>query len=220
MNRTNFFLTIMLIFFCSAFCIAQEPSTDRKNPTPFTGNTVEGEYDGLETTHYYSFIANKGEVEITATAETQNYSKLVDFELLDETGRQLQLFSVVGKETPQTDSAKVRIIRKQRVILRVYLREDNDIKHLKYQVQLDGAVEFENSAATPSTAGTPQMTTGTPPATTQTPSEMMGGSPKVTAAEKDVRSCLPQTGTLVITTSSGESYEVDLKNVVKAAVKP
>ena len=219
-------LIILLSFLICPLLSAQEPSTDKKNPTPMTTNTVEGEYDGLETTHYYSFMANKGTVEVILSAETQRYSKLVDAELLDETGRSLLLVGVVAKEELQTESKTVTLIRKQRVILRVFLREDTDIKHLTYKVQVGGPVEFEAVASpgmntTPPAMGggtAPAMQQNTPTAQQNTPAEMMGGSPSATPG-KDVRSCLPQTGTLVITTASGESFEIDLKNVANATVK-
>lgn len=227
MKSAKRFITAALILFCSTVCFAQEPSTDKNNPTPFTSNTVESEYDGLETAHFYSFIANRGDVEIIATAQTQRYSLLVDVELLDETGRQLLLFGVVAKEQPQTESRTVKIIRKQRVILRVFLRKDNDIKYLNYKVQIGGAIEFETAATS---GGTPQQMSGAAPATSDTPPEMMGNQSPATPSEimgtspasevKDVRSCLPQSGTLVITTASGESFQLDLKQVVKATVKP
>ena len=211
----------------SAICFAQEPSTDRNNPTPFTSNTVQGEYEGAETSHHYRFIANKGEVKITATGETEKYSTLMDVELLDQSGSRIVIFGVVAKEDPQTEVKTVTFHRKQPVTLRVVLRQDPDIKHLKYEVRVDGAVEFEAAGmpgASPSAMGTPMPPATPTPVNTnnQTPSVAappeMSGMPNSIAGEE--RLCLPMFGTLVIETTSGESYEVDLKTVVKASIKP
>ena len=222
------FAFVILSF--SAICFAQEPSTDRNNPTPFTSNTVQSEYEGAETSHHYRFIANKGEVKITATAETEKYSTLMDVELLDQSGSRIVVFGVVAKEDPQTEIKTVTFHRRQPVILRVFLRGDRDIKHLKYQVRIDGAVEFGASGmpdASPSAmvdnpaplgTATP-MPTKVPdqPPSPATPPEM-SGMPQ--SMPDDERLCLPVSGTLVIETTSGESFELDLKTVVKASIKP
>jgi len=222
-------LVIFSILLCSTLCIAQEPSTDKNNPAIMTSNTVEGEYDGLETAHFYTFTANKGEVEVIVTAQTEKYSLLVDAELLDQTGRQLLLVNVVAKEQPQTESRTVKIIHKQPVILRVFLRKDNDIKHLNYKVQIQGAAEFQPAATSGQMMNTPPPTPpemgGKTPETSKTPSQMMNTPPATpsgmmgTPETSDVRSCLPQSGTLTITTASGKTFQVDLKDVVQATVK-
>ncbi len=219
-----------VILFFSAICFAQEPSTDRNNPTPFTSNTVQSEYEGAETSHHYRFIANKGEVKITATAETEKYSTLMDVELLDQSGSRIDIFGVVAKENSQTEVKTLTFRRRQPVILRVYLRGDKDIKHLKYEVRVDGAVEFEAAGmpgpspsamddnpaplgtATPAPAPVPAQ----PPAVA-TPPEMSG---MPSSMADDDRLCLPLAGTLVIETTDGKSFELDLKTVAKASIKP
>ena len=218
------------ILFLSAICFAQGPSTDRNNPTPLTSNTVEGEYEGAETSHHYRFIANKGEVKITATGETERYSTLMDVELLDQSGSRIAIFGVVAKEDPQTEVKTVTFHRKQPVTLRIFLREDKDIKYLKYQVRIDGAVEFEGAAmpgAAPAMPDAPAMpaTSAMPaapampetPAQPATPSEM---SAMPTSIAGDDRLCLPVSGTLLLETTNGETFAVDLKTVVKASIKP
>ena len=218
------------ILFLSAICFAQGPSTDRNNQTPLTSNTVEGEYEGAETSHHYRFIANKGEVKITATGETERYSTLMDVELLDQSGSRIAIFGVVAKEDPQTEVKTVTFHRKQPVTLRIFLREDKDIKYLKYQVRIDGAVEFEGAAmpgAAPAMPDAPAMpaTSAMPaapampetPAQPATPSEM---SAMPTSIAGDDRLCLPVSGTLLLETTNGETFAVDLKTVVKASIKP
>ena len=233
------------ILFLSAICFAQGPSTDRNNPTPMTSNTVEGEYEGAETSHHYRFIANKGEVKITATGETEKYSTLMDVELLDQSGSRITIFGVVAKEDPQTEVKTVTFHRKQPVTLRIFLREDKDIKYLKYQIRIDGAVEFEGAgmsgaapaipdapampetSAMPTAPATPDAPAMPPmpadPAMPQTPSQPatpseMSGMPSSIAG--DDRLCLPVSGTLLLETTSGETFAVDLKTVVKASIKP
>lgn len=171
-----------------------EPSTDRRNPTPFASTSAEGEYDGDATTHYWRFTAGKGEVKLTATAKTKAYSTLMDVELLDETGRSLEKFSVVANESGRTETRARSFVRRQPVIVKVFMREDRDIKHLRYELELAGAVETEGGAAAPAGQAAQPTATGD-------------------------RMCLPASGTLTLLTKTGESYEVDLTQVVKASVK-
>ena len=175
--------------------LAQEPSTDRRNPTPLASNTVEGEYDGEATVHYYRFVAGKGEVKTTLSARTQRYSVNVELELLDESYRQLDRVGVTANEAGRTATNVHRFVRRQPVILKVSMPADNDIKHLKYEIELAGTVEFEGGASGASAAGA-----------------------QATAAAGE-RLCLPASGTLVLTTTSGENYEIDLSQVTKATVK-
>ncbi len=130
-----------------AWAAAQEPSTDRRSPTPLTSNTVEGEYDGEATVHYYRFVANKGEVKTVLTAQTQRYSVNVDVELLDENYRQIEKLWVTANEAGRTETNVHRFVRRQPVILKVSLPADKDIKHLKYEIELSGAVEFDGGAS-------------------------------------------------------------------------
>lgn len=178
--------------------LAQEPSTDRRNPTLLTSNSAEGEYDGDATTHYWRFMAGKGEVKLTATAKTKAYSTLMDVELLDEAGRSLEKFSVVANESGRTESRARSFVRRQPVIVKVFMREDRDIKHLKYELELAGAIETGGDASG-----------GQATQATQTAQTAAGGD----------RMCLPASGTLTLLTKSGESYEIDLTQVVKATIK-
>ncbi|HEY9403470.1 MAG TPA: hypothetical protein VIQ24_12470 [Pyrinomonadaceae bacterium] len=176
----------------SGLAAAQEPSTDRRNPTPFASTSAEGEYDGDATTHYWRFTAGKGEVKLAATAKTKAYSTLIDVELLDEGGRSLEKFSVVANESGRTESRTRSFARRQPIIVKVFMREDRDIKHLKYELELAGAVETDGGASGMQAAQT-----------------VPGGE----------RMCLPASGTLTLMTKSGESYEIDLTQVTKASVK-
>lgn len=183
----------LLALVCAAASFAQEPSTDRHNPTPLASNTVEGEYDGEATVHYYRFVANKGDVKTTLTAKTQHYSVNVDLELLDESYRQIEKLWVTANEAGRTETNTHRFIRRQPIILKVSLPADRDIKHLTYEIELSGAAEFDGSGATAATA-VAQTATGD-------------------------RLCLPASGTLVLTTTGGENYEIDLSQVTKAVIK-
>jgi hypothetical protein len=187
--------------FCIAAAFAQEPSTDRRNPTPLTSNSVEGEYDGEATVHYYRFVANKGELKTTLTASTQRYSVNVDLELLDENYRQLDRVGVTANEAGRTETNVHRFVRRQPVILKVSMPADKDIKHLKYEIELAGPVEFEGGASGPGASGVTATTTAQ------------------TATVAGDRLCLPASGTLVLTIASGEKYEIDLSQVTKAAIK-
>jgi len=195
---------LALVTFAAA---AQEPSTDRRNPTPITAASVGGEGDGDAATHYWRFTAGKGEVKLSAHARTKAYSTLVDFELLDESGRSLDKVSVAANEAGRTGTLARNFVRRQPVIVKVFLREDRDIKHVKYELELAGAVEFDG---------------GTPGASTSSAVASGAGAtavgPQTTAASGD-RLCLPATGTLVLTTADGQSYEIELSQVTKAVIK-
>ena len=187
----------------AALASAQEPSTDRRNPTPLASNTVEGKYDGEATVHYYRFVANKGEVKTTLSAKTQRYSVNVDVELLDENYRQLEKLWVTANEAGRTETNSHRFVRRQPVILKVSMPADKDIKHLKYEIELAGAVEFDAGPTGATAADTPGV-------------NAVAGAQ---AAAQGDRLCLPASGTLVLTTTSGENYEIDLSQVTKATVK-
>jgi hypothetical protein len=197
MRRVQFTCALILALTTFAAARGQEPSTDRRNPTPFASNSVEGEYDGDATTHYYRFVAGKGDVKVSFSGKTKAYSTLVDVELLDESGKSLEKFSVVANESGRTESRTRSFIRRTPVIVKVFMREDRDIKHLKYELELAGPVEFGDGA----TAGNGAATQAGPSA-------------------QGERMCLPATGTLVLTLADGTAHEVDLTQVAKALVKP
>lgn len=203
--RAAFTFAVTLLFLCLAApaAPAQEPSTDRRNPTPLTSSSVEGEYDGDAAVHYYRFVAGKGDVKTTLTAKTQRYSVNVDVELLDENSRQLEKLWVTANEAGRTMTNTHRFVRRQPVVIKVTLPADTDIKHLKYEIDLAGAVELDG-AASPN---------GSTPATAMTT-----GGTQAAPASGD-RLCLPTAGMLVLTTAAGESYEIDLSQITKAIIK-
>ena len=190
-----FVATIFALTISLGLAKAQEPSTDRKNPTPLTSNTVEGEYEGDATVHYYRFVAGKGEVKTMLSAKTQRYSVNVDVELLDENYRQIEKLWVTANEAGRTETNTHRFVRRQPVILKVSLPADKDIKHLKYEIELAGAVETDGGGGA-----------------------VVGQAAVQTPVAGD-RMCLPASGTLTLLTKTGESYEIDLTQVVKASVK-
>ena len=195
MNSKVFATMILFLaacFACLPHARAQEPATDRRNPTPFTSASVEAEADGDAATHYYRFVAGKGEVKVSVTGKTKAYSTPVEVELLDETGRSLERFSVVANEAGRTETRARSFVRRQTVIVKVFLREDRDIKHVKYEIELSGPVEFDGGSTSPA-------------------------SPQSAQGE---RMCLPASGTLVLMTAGGEAYEINLSEVVKASVNP
>ena len=194
MRRIQFTCALLSMFAWFAFAprvLSQEPSADRKNPTPFTANSIEGEYDGDATTHYFRFIANKGEVKVSVNATTKAYSTLMDVELLDESGKSLEKFSVAANMSGRTEAVTRSFVRRQPVIVKVFMREDRDIKHLKYEIDLAGPVEFDGG----------------------------GTAARATPAAQGERMCLPAAGTLVLTLQDGSAHEVDLAQVTKATIK-
>jgi hypothetical protein len=194
MRRIQFTCALLFMFVWFAFAprvLSQEPSADRKNPTSFTANSIEGEYDGDATTHYFRFIANKGEVKVSVNAKTKAYSTLMDVELLDESGKSLEKFSVAANMSGRTEAVTRSFVRRQPVIVKVFMREDREIKHLKYEIDLAGPVEFDGGAT---------------------------AAPATPTAQGE-RMCLPAAGTLVLTLQDGSAHEVDLAQVTKASIK-
>ena len=172
-NATNFGLSklaaasLLLLAVLTAQAAAQV-STDPDSPTPMTTNVVAGKSNGKARTHYYSFVAtaaDPGEVKVKVTASTDERSTNLRVNLLDEDGQTvMNEIYVIPNRDPATKVGKHTFAERQKVVLRVTLPEDPQVKLLNYRVEVTGAVEFEQPAVTADpSAATPTDAGATPP---------------------------------------------------------
>jgi hypothetical protein len=170
---------ILSLTFVSA---TQAQSTDMDSPTALTSNTIEGEGDGTAETVYYSFTATKGDVKVTVDAKTDDRSTPLRVTLLDEDGKELLPIYVVAKGTGGREVGKKRFVRETKVILKIAMQDDKDVKLLSYKIKLDGAVKVEETPTSTEAASSVEQTTpdSSTEQTTSTDSSAASGDDKTT----------------------------------------
>jgi hypothetical protein len=153
---------------------AAAQSTDIDSPTPMTTNIITGKSNGKAKTIYYSFTAtavDPGEVKVKVTASTDERSTNLRVNFLDDDGQKvMDEIYVIPNRDPAVKVGKHTFADRQKVIVRITLPDDPQVKLLNYKIEVTGAVEFEP---------TPDATTTTEPAATPTP------DPGATAADSD-----------------------------------
>ena len=169
-NNTSFntlscvVLTILSLTFTIA---AQAQSTDMDSPTALTSNIIEGEGDGKAETVYYSFTATKGDVKVTVDAKTDDRSTPLRVTLMDEDGKELLPIYVVAKGSSTRAVGTKRFVRETKVIVRIRMDDDPQVKLLTYKIKLDGAVQVETPAVVSEEAPAADQTAN--PSVDQTP---------------------------------------------------
>lgn len=139
-------LSLVLILTISAFTAAtRAQSNDIDNPTPLPAMTIQGEGDGKAETLYYWFTASKGDVKITVDAKTDDRSTPFRVALLDEDGKELLPIYVVAKGAGARETGTKRFVRDTKVILKIRMDDDRDVKLLTYKIKLEGAVKVEET---------------------------------------------------------------------------
>ena len=155
---------LALLFVLGVHAAAQSVSMDADNPTPMTSNIVTGKSNGKARTVYYSFVATgaePGEIKVKVTANTDERSTNLRVNFLDEDGQKvMEEIYVIPNRDPATKVARHTFADRQKVIMRVTLPDDPQVKLLSYKIEVTGAVEFEPPAVDPSTP--PDATTVTP----------------------------------------------------------
>ena len=149
--KNNFYainLIILAILSLTFRAETRAQSNDIDSPTALTSNVVEGEGDGKAETVYYSFIATKGDVKITVDAKTDDRSTPLRVALLDADGKELLPIYVVAKGAGAREVGTKRFVRDTKVILKIRMDDDKDVKLLTYKIKLDGAVKFEEPPPT------------------------------------------------------------------------
>lgn len=149
----------LLITFVS---ISAAQSTDPDSPTPMTTNVVTGKSNGKAKTVYYSFTATgaePGEVTVNVTASTDERSTNLRVNFLDAHGQKvMDEIYVIPNRDPATKIGRHTFADRQKVIMRVTLPDDPQVKLLNYKIEVSGAVEFEQSSDTNPTASTTEGT--------------------------------------------------------------
>lgn len=180
MNRNSFKATFNKLYRLAAAALllaalaagaAAQVSTDPDNPTPMASNVVTGKSNGKARTHYYSFTAtaaDPGEVKVKVTASTDERSTNLRVNFLDEDGQKvMDEIYVIPNRDPATKVGKHTFAERQKVVMRVTLPEDPQVKLLNYRVEVTGAVEFEAAPVAtedPAVATPPADPAAAPPA--------------------------------------------------------
>ena len=162
------FVIIALLLAIGVPAAAQSVSTDADNPTPMASNVVSGKSNGKAKTVYYSFVAtgtDPGEIKVKVTANTDERSTNLRVNFLDDDGQKvMDEIYVIPNRDPATKVARHTFADRQKVIMRVTLPDDAQVKLLTYKIEVTGAVEFEqpavDPAATPDATATPSADSG------------------------------------------------------------
>jgi hypothetical protein len=143
-------------------------STDVEAPTPMTTNIITGKSNGKAKTIYYSFMvtaAEPGEVKVKVTASTDERSTNLRVNFLDDDGQKvMDEIYVIPNRDPAVKVGKHTFADRQKVVMRITLPDDPQVKLLNYKIEVSGAVEFEPAPETPTTtdpATTPPADPGT-----------------------------------------------------------
>jgi hypothetical protein len=228
--KTQLILLVTMILSLAVGVVAQ--SEDIDSPTPVTGNMISGEGDGKAQTIYYSFTATPGDLKVTVDAKTDHYSTPVVVSLLDEDGKELLQVYTVAAGAGQREVKSRRFVREQKVIVKIALREDAQVKLVTYKIKLDGAMQGGTtvSSAPPDTSMSSGTTADSSASITPEASASVSSSNSMKmSANKSLglaisnllgeKLNLPTNGKLRIEMKDGSIQEIDLVNVKKILVK-
>ena len=102
--------------------LAPAQSKDRDHPTKLKSNQLNGNVEPSGDEYFYSFLAQPGELTLTADVKANGSGATVTYELLDENGSKALLCCVYA----QGDGAgsgrqrdKIRLAKRQLVILHI-----------------------------------------------------------------------------------------------------
>jgi hypothetical protein len=188
---------------------AHAQSKKIETPTPLTSNEISGIIDNStkdDAYYYYSFRANPGEVKITLTVEpnlNEEYSGLTsaEFILVDSNSEVLAKNVVSPPSGAQQSRAvvQVEITKRETLILGIKLPGGRNFAGIgKYQVRIEGAVEFDEKRGDPN--------------------EVLD---KARGRDENRNGdCLPKQGTLIIKMKDGSNKIVDLSEAQTITVVP
>jgi DNA-binding protein YbaB len=148
-NKTHFFLLTLLLLLAVSAAPAAAQSSDPDSPTKMTSNILEGETDGKAVSYYYRFTGGPGDVRVTVDGKTDGYSSPLRVELMDEDSKTLESIYVVALKEGKREVKKFRLLRQQKVIMKISTRDDPDIKLLNYKIKLEGEVGFPDGGDEP-----------------------------------------------------------------------
>ncbi len=194
---------------------ATAQSTDPDNPTPMTTDVIKGRWPADKlVSHYYSFVAGPGVVNLSINCVTDSGSTIVGAQLTDAAGHLFTRLESIGKEsvTPTyvqdvAGGEGVRLVatfeikRRQKLLVRFYTAITNPDSAGSYAIRVsgDGVTSGENNTSTISGS---INSTGNNPA---------GGNNVFV---------LPKSGKLRLVMDDGTVQEINLSRVREATVKP
>jgi hypothetical protein len=137
-------LASVVLLTCAGPALAQAPSTDRDNPTPFTTNEIKGDGVDEKTQYFYSFTGGPGDVTITldVKAEKSTAVSSVDIALFNASSKKL----LSTYANPDHGSSKravetVNVHGTQTLLLEV----DVSTGVSSFKIKLDGAVTLNGT---------------------------------------------------------------------------
>jgi len=122
MKASNLRIVGLLFILAAMSSLAAAQSSDRDHPTRLTSNQLAGNVEATGNEYFYSFVAQPGQLVLTADVKANGAGATVTYELLDESGSKALLCCVYV----QGDGAgsgrqqdKLRFAKRQTVILHV-----------------------------------------------------------------------------------------------------
>jgi hypothetical protein len=118
-------------------------STDFSRPTPLTSVPLVLEGDGSQDiSHYYSFEAGPGNILVTLDGRASKYSTNVQVRISDTNRNELGMVYLVAGNSPSSETKRLTIPKRQRLILETIEHQDAQMGQLKYSVNVSGAVHL------------------------------------------------------------------------------
>lgn len=132
--------------------IGNAKSKDKGKPTPLTSKKIVGVIDSesIGSSYYYSFMAGPGEIKVTLSVESgplngaSSSLKSVSFTLFDRNESEIASRRVATSygDAPRRAMASADLARRQRLVLGVTINEGFNKGVGRYELELDGAVDF------------------------------------------------------------------------------
>jgi len=197
MNRRQTYTAIVTFFALVVLAnVANAQSKDQDNPTPLASNVISDtpSPDKNGEAHYYSFVANPGDVIITLTVEATKGVVQVGFTVFDENEVRLADSYATSGINPQAVE-KIYVKRRQRIVLKV--KTQNTTGFGQYRLRIGGDVVFGEK-----------------------PTGGISGYDKTTTSTSAIKECLPKQGTLIIKMKDGSKKIIDLSEAETVTVVP
>ncbi len=207
--RCTWLVALLLFAVIASVGITNAQSKDQDHPTPITSTVISGEPispDSNGLNYYYSFVANRGDVTITLTAEASRDLVQVGFDLFDE--KEVRLVhaaatTIVSSFSTHTTTGEavrtVTVKHRQRMVLRISILGAG---FGKYRLRLSGSVDLAQGVdekATPTIGG-------------------LNASNQV-GQPKHI-DCLTKHGTLIVKMKDGSKKIIDLSDADTVTIVP
>lgn len=143
--------TRLLPVLCGSLLVAAQPtfaqSTDFSRPSPITTLPIVGEFDGAQSTaNYYSFEAGPGSILVTVDGHATRYSTTMQVKVSDANRNELGGVNLVAKTSPSSETTRINLSRRQKLVLETRLNEDTSMGVLKYSINMSGPIAITKAA--------------------------------------------------------------------------